>query len=213
MNKMVNRKGQLKMALNYDEFSSLRVSSIFQAVATGRSNDLVNVMVVQDANQLRSMYTKDEAEGLINMAGNFICGQVSGDSAKSAAERFPKVMQDRQSMSINSMDTSISKSKQLDAAITPSTISNLSSGEFVGIVADNPDQPIELKAFHKRVKNDVKALNEEKARYLPLPKKKVTEQNIQDNFEQIKTDVDDIIESVMEDVLNDPAKQHLLVKK
>lgn len=115
------------------------------------------------------MYTNEEAEGLINMTGNFICGQVSGDSAKSASERFPKVMQDRQSMSINSADTSVSKSKQLDQGIIAATISNLSSGEFVGIVADNPDQPIDLKAFHCRIVNNKSALDAEKAAYLPLP--------------------------------------------
>jgi hypothetical protein len=214
MNKIINRKGQYKIACNYDEFSSLRVSSIFQTVATGRGHDIVTVLVVQDANQLRTLYTKEEAEGLINMTGNFICGQVSGDSAKSAAERFPKIMQDRQSMSINSSDTSVSKSKQLDAAITPATISNLSSGEFCGVVADNPDQPIDLKAFHCKIIQDKKALDAEKAAYLPLPKvRTVTQATILQNYEQIKQDIQDIEQAVYEEILNDPAKQHLLVKK
>lgn len=214
LNKTINRKGQYKIALNYDEFASIRVSSIFQAVSTGRGHDLVNVLVVQDANQLRSLYTKEEVEALINMAGNFICGQVSGDSAKSASERFPKTMQDRQSLSINSTDTSVSKSKQLDAAITPATISNLSSGEFVGIIADNPDQPIDLKAFHRKVINNVAALDREKAAYLPLPRdQEATDEIIKANYEQIKQDVQDIADSVFEEILNDPAKQYLLVNK
>lgn len=214
MNKIINRKGQYKIALNYDEFASIRVASIFQAVSTGRGHDLVNIMVVQDANQLRTLYTKEEAEALINMTGNFICGQVSGDSAKSVAERFPKVMQDRQSLSINSSDTSVSKSKQLDAAITAATISNLSSGEFVGVVADDPDQPIELKAFHSKRVIDKKTLDAEKAAYLPPYKvRTVTQETIDLNYEQIKQEVQDIEQAVFEDILNDPAKQHLLVKK
>jgi hypothetical protein len=32
--------------------------------------------------------------------------------------------------------------------MVPSTISSLSSGEFVGMVADNPDEIITLKTFH-----------------------------------------------------------------
>jgi hypothetical protein len=214
LNKTINRKGQYKIALNYDEFASLRVSSIFQAVSTGRGHDLVNVMVVQDVNQLRSLYTKEEAEALINMTGNFICGQVSGDSAKSASERFPKTMQDRQSMSINSTDTSVSKSKQFDQAITPATISNLSSGEFVGILADNPDQPIDLKAFHCKIINHKPALDAEKARYITLPRvRKVTQEIILQNYEQIKQDVQDIAESILEEILSDPAQQHLIIKR
>lgn len=171
------------------------------------------VPVVQDANQLRTVYTKEEAEALINMAGNFICGQVSGDSDKSVAERFPKVMQDRQSLSINSTDTSVSKSKQLDAAITPATIANLSAGEFVGVVADNPDQPVELKPFHSTRVMGKNALDKEKAAYLrPSKVRTVTAETIAQNYEQIKQDVQDIEQVVYEDILNDPAKQHLLVK-
>ena len=51
-------------------------------------------------------------------------------------------MQDRESLSINRSDTSISRSKQLESAVPPSKISALSSGEFVGRVADDPDNKI-----------------------------------------------------------------------
>ncbi len=87
------------------------------------------------------------------MTGNIISGQVNGETARLLAERFPKIMQDRRSLSINSADTSISKSKQLDASIQAATIASLSSGEFVGLVADNPDQPIQYKAFHAKIVN------------------------------------------------------------
>jgi hypothetical protein len=147
-------------------------------------------------------------EALVNMAGNFICCQVSEDSAKSVAERFPKILQDRQSLSINSSATSVSKSQQLDAAITPATIANLSSGEFVGVVADNPDQPIELKAFHSKRLMDKISLDKEKAAYLrPHKIRTVTNETISQNYEQIKQDISDIEQAVFEDILNDPAKQ------
>ena len=83
----------------------------------------------------------------------------------------------------------------------------------MGIVADNPDLPIDLKAFHCKVVNDKAALDAEKAAYLSVPKiRKVTEQDILQNYEQIKQDVQDIVDSVLEAVFNDPAKQHLLTK-
>ena len=55
-----------------------------------------------------------------------------GEIAKLLPERFEKIMQDRESLSINRTDTSISRSTQLDFAMRASKISSLSSGEFVG---------------------------------------------------------------------------------
>jgi len=51
-------------------------------------------------------------------------------------------MQDQESRSTNSSDISISRSPQLEYAISAANISALSSGEFMGMVADNPDQKI-----------------------------------------------------------------------
>ncbi len=130
-------------------------------------------------------------------------------------KRFPKIMQDRESISINRNDTSFSKSKQLEASIPPSTISTLSSGEFVGIMADNPDQPIELKAIHCKVINDHEALRKEKLSFHPTPfSKKAKDQNeILFNYMQIKEDAQEIADVIMEQLLNDPAKEHLVIKK
>ena len=71
----------------------------------------------------------------------------------------------RNLFSINSNDTSISKSKQLEQAIPASTIASLSSGEFVRMVADNPDQVINLKSFHCKIINDHVALENETKAY------------------------------------------------
>jgi hypothetical protein len=196
------------------QFSSIRVPSIQAVIAVGRGHDIVPIIAIQDYSQLKKVYSKEEAEAIFNMTGNFISGQVSGESAKLISERFPKIMQDRESISINSSDTSISRSKQLEASVPPSTIASLSSGEFVGMVADNPDELIDLKVFHARIVNDPIALKKEKDAYLPLPPvRKVDHTSIQANYQKIKQDVQDIVESVIEQVLNDPAKEHLLVKK
>lgn len=183
-------------------------------IATGRSNNIVPVIAVQDYSQLKRVYSKEEAETLLNMTGNIISGQVSGETAKSLSERFPKIMQDRESLSINSSDTSVSKSRQLETSVPASTIAGLSSGEFVGMVADNPDEIIEHKTFHAMILNDHEALKREKKTYVSLPKiRKADSKDIRDNYLSILRDVLDIEEFVIEQVLNDPSKSHLLVAK
>ncbi len=92
-------------------------------------------------------------------------------------------MQDRESRSISSADTSISRSKQLKYAIPPSKISALSSGEFAGMVADDPDNKIELKVFHCEILNDHEALKKEKDNYKNLPiVRKLDNSMIQRNY-------------------------------
>jgi len=81
-----------------------------------------------------------------------------GELSKMLLECFVKIMQDRQSVSVNRSDTSISHSKQLDRAILASKIAALSSSEFVGLVADNPNEKIKLKMFHAEIINDANKL-------------------------------------------------------
>lgn len=123
-------------------------------------------------------------------------------------------MQDRESLSINSDDTSISRSKQLEAAVPPSKIATLSSGEFVGMVADNPDCKIELKTFHSKIINDHQALLKEEANYTEIPHvRKLDHSIIQRNYLQIKQEIQDIVNSEMERLLDAPTQSHLVIKK
>ena len=123
-------------------------------------------------------------------------------------------MQDKESISINSNDTSISKSKQLEQAIPASTIASLSSGKFVGMVADNPDQVINLKSFHCKIINDHDTLKNESDGYIDIPEiNKVDNSIIQRNYQQIKHDVEDLIESQMQQIMSDPGKESMLVEK
>lgn len=123
-------------------------------------------------------------------------------------------MQDRESFSINSGDTSISRSKQLESAIPASRIAALSSGEFVGLVADNPDNKIELKAFHCEIINDHAELKKEENAYRDIAVvRKIDNTMVQRNYLQVKQDIQDIINSEMERLMNDPALRHLVIKK
>lgn len=212
--KLVNKKGKQKSSLIFDEFPTIYLNNMDSLIATARSNKVATCLGVQDFSQLRKDYGKEQADVIMNITGNIVSGQVTGDTAKQLSERFGKIMQDRESLSINRSDTSISRSKQLEAAIPPSKISALSSGEFVGMVADDPDCKIDLKSFHCEILNDHDALKQEQNNYKEIPIiRKLDNAMVQRNYLQIKQDVQDIIQSEMERVLSDPGLSHLVIKK
>lgn len=167
--KQVNQKDKRPSSLIFDEFPTLYLSSMDSLIATARSNRVATCLGLQDLSQLRKDYGREQAEVIAGIVGNVVSGQVTGDTAKQLSERIGRILQDRASVSINSSDTSVSRSTQLEAALPPSRIAGLSSGEFVGLVADDPDCRIERKAFHSEILNDHAALQREQESYLPLP--------------------------------------------
>jgi hypothetical protein len=214
MSKIVNKKNQMKMNVVIDEFPTITLLNFETLIATGRSNKIATTLAIQDTSQLKLNYGKEWAEVVVNTCGNIIIGQIRGELAKTVSETLGKTLQDRESISINSNDTSVSKSKQLEAAVPVSTIANLSSGEFVGMVADNPNQIIELKTFHSRIINDHKANKKESERNISFPTvRKIDQKQVKIIFQIIKQDVQDIVEEVMEQILNNPEKAQFVVAK
>ncbi|MGO4770904.1 conjugal transfer protein MobC [Flavobacterium sp. W22_SRS_FK3] len=212
--KQVNQKNKQKSSLIFDEFPTIYLNNMDSLIATARSNKVATCLGIQDFSQLRKDYGREQADVIMNIVGNVVSGQVTGDTAKQLSERFGKIMQDRESLSINSGDTSISRSKQLESAVPPSKISGLSSGEFVGMVADDPDCKIELKTFHSEIINDHEALKKEQDGYLDIPIiRKVDNSMVQRNYLQIKKDIKDIIYAEKERLLNDPELKNLVIKK
>jgi len=198
MVKLVNRKGQLKSSLIFDEFPTIFLNNMDSLIATARSNKVSTTLAVQDFSQLTKDYGSEQADVITGIVGNVISGQVSGDTAKTLSNNFGKIMQDRESLSINSSEVSVSKSSQLDFAIPAAKISALSSGEFVGMVADNPDQKIDLKMFHAEIQNNHDAIAIEEAGYKPIPKpRKVTAEEVQENYNRIKKDIEDLVKTEM----------------
>ena len=212
--KQVNQKGKLKSSLIFDEFPTIYLNNMDSLIATARSNKVATCLGIQDFSQLRKDYGREQADVILNITGNIISGQVTGDTAKQLSERFGKIMQDRESLSINSADISISRSKQLESAVPASKISSLSSGEFVGVVADNPDCKIELKTFRSEIINDHDAIKREQDSYQDIAViRKIDNSIVQRNYLQIKQDVQDIVDSEMERLLHDPGLAHLVIKK
>ncbi|WP_202703898.1 conjugal transfer protein MobC [Flavobacterium sp. UGB4466] len=212
--KQVNQKDRIKSSLIFDEFPTIYLNNMDSLIATARSNKVSTCLGIQDFSQLRKDYGREQADVIVNIVGNIVSGQVSGDTAKQLSERFGKIMQDRESISINSSDTSISRSKQLEAAVPASKISCLSSGEFVGITADNPDRKIELKTFHSEIINNHEQLKKEEGSYQKIsPVRIINNTMIERNYLQIKEDISEIVNSEMERLIHDPSLSHLVIKK
>lgn len=148
-----------------------------------------------------------------NTVGNIFSGQVVGETAKTLSERFGKVLQQRQSVSINRQDVSTSINTQLDSLIPASKIANLSQGTFVGAVADNFDERIEQKIFHAEIVVDHARISAEEKAYQRIPVindfkdrngNDIMMQQIQRNYDQIKADAQAIINEEMRRIKNDP---------
>lgn len=210
--KLINKKRQLKCAVIIDELPTIYFRGLDNLIATARSNKVGVLLGFQDFSQLTRDYGEKESKVIQNTVGNIFSGQVVGETAKTLSERFGKVLQQRQSVSINRQDVSTSINTQLDSLIPASKIANLSQGTFVGAVADNFGEKIEQKIFHAEIVVDHAAVSAEEKAYRKIPfinefKDKdgndIMMQQIQRNYDQIKSDAQAIINEEMDRIKND----------
>jgi hypothetical protein len=212
INRLANQKHRHPLAEIFDEFSTVRIHTIDKSIATGRSNKMAITLCMQDASQLRLSYGKEFADVVLNSCGNFLSGQTGGDTARLLSERFGKTMQDRESLTTTASDLHITQSHQLENVIPISRIASLSSGEFVGMVADTPVQPIPTKTFCCRLVNDPAALAAEAASFTDLPLvRKITPEALLAHFELIRAEVDGIVQSELDRIRNAPELAHLVL--
>ena len=52
---------------------------------------------------MKEQQQRDMADVIMNITGNIISGQVTGETAKQLSERFEKIIQERSDVSINGM--------------------------------------------------------------------------------------------------------------
>ena len=211
--KLVNKKGQLKSSIIIDELPTIYFRGIDNLIATARSNKVAVCLGFQDYSQLARDYGDKEAKVIQNTVGNIFSGQVVGETAKNLSERFGKILQQRQSVSINRQDTSTSINTQLDFLIPASKISNLSQGTFVGSVADNFGEEIDQKIFHSRIIVDSAKVNAETKTYKKIPivnefkdenGNDIMQEQIERNYSRIKDEVEQIVQDEMERIKADP---------
>jgi len=212
LNNRVNQAGKRPSALILDEFGTVRAASVLTTFATARANDVSTIVSVQDLSQLQTQYSHAEAHQVMNSTGNLICGMTGGETASLLSARFASSIQYKTTIAVNSSDTSISKSEQTTPAITPATLANLSSGEFVGIVADDPAIKMEMKGFHAEIliEEDWKA----RPGMHPIPiVRRVTSEELDANFIKIAADIKTLVRDEIKRILNDPALKAMQVKR
>ena len=217
--KLINKKKQLKSSVIIDELPTIYFRGLDNLIATARSNEVAVCLGFQDFLQLTRDYGDKESKVIQNTVGNVFSGQVVGETAKTLSERFGKVLQQRQSMTINRNDKSTSISTQMDSLIPASKISNLTQGMFVGAVSDNFDERIEQKIFHAEIVVDVAKVSAESKAYLPIPtiatfpnedgSDSLTE-TIETNYKRVKQEILSLVELEIERIKSDPNLAHLL---
>lgn len=219
--KLINKKGQLKSSVIIDELPTIYFKGLDNLIATARSNKVAVCLGFQDFSQLVRDYGDKEAKVVINTVGNIFSGQVVGETAKTLSERFGKVLQKRQPISINRQDVSTSINTQMDSLIPPSKISGLTQGMFVGSVSDNFTERIEQKIFHAEIVVDTDKVKREESHYQPIPiindfkdadGNDCMKQAILDNYNQIKEDVKLIVKDELERIAGDESLKHLIQK-
>ena len=220
--KLINKKGMLKSSVIIDELPTIYFKGLDNLIATARSNKVAVCLGFQDFSQLVRDYGDKEAKVVMNTVGNIFSGQVVGETAKTLSERFGKVLQKRQSITINRQDKSTSINTQMDSLIPPSKISGLTQGMFVGSVSDNFDERIEQKIFHAEIVVDNEKVAAETKAYKPIPViTNFTDENgkdcmrdmIHENYNRIKEEVKQIVKDELARIANDENLSHLLQKK
>ena len=217
--KLINKKNQLKSSVIIDELPTIYFHGLDNLIAMARSNKVAVCLGFQDFSQLTRDYGEKESRVIQNTVGNVFSGQVVGETAKTLSERFGKVLQRRQSVSINRQDVSTSINTQMDSLIPTSKISNLTQGMFVGTVSDNFDERIEQKIFHAEIVVDVAKVSAETKAYQPIPLiADFTNENgsdslretIEANYRQVKQEVLSLVDSETARIKADPTLRNLL---
>ena len=217
--KLINKKKQLKSSVIIDELPTIYFRGLDNLIATARSNKVAVCLGFQDFSQLTRDYGDKESKVIQNTVGNVFSGQVVGETAKTLSERFGKVLQQRQSMTINRNDKSTSISTQMDSLIPASKISNLTQGMFVGAVSDNFDERIDQKIFHAEIVVDSAKVSAEMKAYQPIPvivdfTNEVGSDNLKEtieaNYRKIKQEILSLVDSEIERIKATPELTHLI---
>ena len=217
--KLINKKHQLKSSVIIDELPTIYFRGLDNLIATARSNKVAVCLGFQDFSQLTRDYGDKESKLIQNTVGNVFSGHVVGETAKTLSERFGKVLQQRQSMTINRNDKSTSISTQMDSLIPASKISNLTQGMFVGAVSDNFDERIDQKIFHAEIVVNVAKVSAETKAYQPIPIiADFTNENgsdnlketIEANYKRVKREVMSLIELEIERIKTNPSLRYLI---
>ena len=195
MLKIMNKKGQHPSSLIFDELPTIYFRGLDTLIATARSNKISTLLGVQTIDQLIRDYGKESANAILNNIGNVFSGQATGETARYIQNRMGKVLQERQSISINRNTQSSTVSTQLDYLVPEGKIATLPQGHMVGQVADSFNNPLKIKNFNALINIDSSQEKREARKFLPMPQYygfKNKERYLEDHRTEIYNDIQSI---------------------
>lgn len=131
-----NSPNNLPFGLVVDEAPTMYVHQIDSLVAEARSNKVAVILGIQELPQLVQQYGKENASKIRSVVANTFSGQAKHDDTLKWLETiFGKKKMQNESININRRDTSHSINEKMDAVIPQSRISQLATGEIVGMYA------------------------------------------------------------------------------
>lgn len=145
--KEINRQNKKPCSVIIDELPTMYFMGLDNLIATARSNKISTCIGMQDLEQLKRDYGDKVANTIFNIVGNVFSGSVRSETATKLQDIFGKKKQKLKNLTVDDGSTSYTLNESLEFAIPASVISQLSQGEFVGVVADNFGENIERKIF------------------------------------------------------------------
>ena len=219
--KLINKKKRLKSAVIIDELPTIYMRGLDNLIATARSNKVAVMLGFQDFSQLKRDYGDKESAVICNTVGNVFAGQVVAETAKTLSERFGKVLQKRQNMTINRNETSVSINTQMDSLIPASKIPT--SRRYVRRGGRRQlRRAHRAEDFHAEIVVDNEKVRRETARYVKIPQiidftdkdgNDTMQQQIDANYYRIKNEVRQIVADEIGRIKADPELSHLIKDK
>ncbi len=193
--KEINAQDRHPSSIILDELPTMYFMGLDNLIATARSNKISTTIGMQDLEQLKRDYGDKVAATIFNIVGNIFSGAVRSETASKLQEIFGKKKQKLKNLTVDS-GTSYSINQSLEYAIPVSIISQLSQGEFVGVVSDNFGENIDRKIFRGKIKVNKRTdqIKDEIPKVLGDDVKDV-EQLLQGNYNRIVDEVDNLVAS------------------
>ena len=208
--KLINSKGNHPSGIIADEFPTIYIHKIDNVIATARSNKVAVMLGLQEIPQLRQFYKKEVADTISAIIGNVLSGAVRDKNTLDWLEKmFGKIKQKSYSQSISNQGTTTSINEKMDNMIPAGKISNLRTGEMVGMIAggeENETEEYKTSAFIRKINLDMKEIKKEEENYVKIPTyysfkdktgKDRKDETLMANFRKINKEVDLIINDLI----------------
>ncbi|WP_340200118.1 TraM recognition domain-containing protein [Ascidiimonas sp. W6] len=200
--KEINKQGKQPCSVIIDELPTMYFMGLDNLIATARSNKISTTIGMQDLEQLKRDYGDKIAETIFNIVGNIFSGSVRSGTATKLQEIFGKKKQKLKNVSVDTSSTSYTINESLEFVIPVSTISQLSQGEFVGVVADNFGESIERKIFRGKIKVEAERHDQIK---IPLPitiPEESLEELVNGNYNRIIEEINILVSYELDAILD-----------